>query len=145
MSLRFSASDGYVDLDVIGYEFASSEERYDANWLQVSARYKTRNGQAVVSDSALLTWELTSICETLLSKQPGELSLEFIEPEMSFSNDLESGKAYILLRYNLAPPWLRPEERKAGVRFYFEPSYKEWIKRHVTELGKLCSNYPERT
>ncbi|WP_282608936.1 hypothetical protein [Pelagibius sp. Alg239-R121] len=144
MVLRFNSSNGTVDLNVERYEFQSAEDRFDANWLQVSARYRTKFGQATVSSACLLAWELKEIRSNLVENRFGEFSLRFMEPEISFYRKNNFEKCIILLRFNLVAPWFDVEERRAGIEFFLEPSQEEWIRQHLTTLDNLCARYPER-
>ncbi|WP_431287697.1 WapI family immunity protein [Roseateles chitinivorans] len=132
-------------LDVLAYEFPLASDKYDANWLQVRIRAQTDSSSWTASSACLLTWELVRLRHwfSVLTTGVGA-TISFIENELAFRFDRESGKLVVVLDYALHP-------NESSYRYdvdtecLLELDWNELRRQEIlTSLDALISRFPER-
>lgn len=132
-------------LDVLDYEFPRASEKYDANWLQVRIRARSGSSSWTASSACLLSWELVRLRDWLSALTTGVgATISFIENELAFRFDRESGKLVVVLDYALHP---NESSYRYGVdtECLLELDWNERRRQEIlTSLDALISRFPER-
>ena len=87
--MTFKNEDYKVSLDIVGYEFKKRYDKYDDNWLYVTATYENLKDKKVtiLKDASILTWELEELKKWLKSIKDNNIEkskISFLEPELEF-------------------------------------------------------------
>ena len=142
-----SDKEKFIKLSVLGYEFAHSEDEYDANWLLVEVQAKYRNRDWTLRDPCLLADELVELInwlEHLSEKTNGVTSIEFMENELSFEFNPESMEFIIGLDWGLHPDGEHPDYRSSKKIFMpFVVSAKQ-IQSIIKPLKGYAKKFPVR-
>ena len=111
-----SGPDGWLELDVVGYQFASvANDGWDSEWLQVSGRAQCSRGQWKFYDPCLTTFELERLASWLRNLPAGgpDREIGFTEPNLRFEHveEVAGNVLYIYLSQEASPPWAIDDER----------------------------------
>lgn len=134
---------------VIGYEFESSEEYYDANWLKVRIVAMDDDHEWSAEDSCILTHELVEFHQKMIGviKNPEKnMYVEFTEGELKFGYNGETNVFTVFLDFHFHPKGEGYVYGDGGDSFYelsfsLSDNAKESI---VDSLSVMCKKYPVR-
>ncbi|WP_444544662.1 WapI family immunity protein [Silvimonas amylolytica] len=124
MPLLLSNPEGFtVEFDVDGYQFPSSKDHWDSNWLYVKGNVHHPRGSWTFRDPSLTTFELEQLAAWFRQLRPLSSSIRpcfFTEPCLTFSfADEPEPTINLALSHECSPPWLQGQERLDGISMSF--------------------------
>jgi hypothetical protein len=88
--MKFIGNDGQeVELKILGYQFPTNfDNDWDANWLRIYLKVKSKVGHWQTVDPSLTTWEVKRLIQWFadlsLDKEIDFTDMAFVEPNLSF-------------------------------------------------------------
>jgi hypothetical protein len=147
--LILSGSDSRIELDIVGYQFASAKhDGWDSEWLQVSGRAESPRGRWKFNDPCLTTFELKALASWLREVPVGgpDRELSFTEPNLRFEHVEEPGgdALFVWLSQEASPPWATEVERFQEGYVLRIPFASINFVEAAEGVERLCQKYPER-
>lgn len=139
-----------LTLSVYGYQFPSTGDEYDDNWLLVD-HTASRGGRAWRSIGAiLLTWEVAGLADwfdALAVKGPSELEFSFLEPNLRFACVWVSPNHAILrifFELESRPNWARDDQIPEEEFWLDVPVRADDLKTAAAALREVLTRFPYR-
>lgn len=140
-----------LSIAIEDYEFPSSSDYWDANWLLVKLKIKSFDGfmDFKAIDPCLTSFELVQLKEWLSNINEGNTIassiLDFTEPTLSFAFD--SGTIHIDLRYEFNPIVSYDNGVAKNLKEAFRVSFcigKLNLVKLINQIGKAIQQFPEK-
>ena len=147
--LTLSGPDSRLELDILGYQFASvAHDGWDSEWLQISGRAQCPRGRWKFADPCLTTFELQVLASWLRNLPAGGLDreLSFTEPNLRFEHVEEAtgDVLYVYLSQEASPPWVTDDERFGEGYALHLPFASICFSEVADVVESLCRKFPVR-
>ena len=148
MRLKSQSGDSF-ELLILRYQFPDvHEDRWDSNWLVLSGKVATRDGQTWhFTEPAATSFELADLVVWLREvalRENSDDQFEFTEPNLAFSvSSTPAATLRVKFSHDSAPPWLTEHERFAGVVVDF-PLEETDLAVAADELRDALNDFPTR-
>ena len=144
--MRFTNSyQCFFDMEIVGYEYQFSNDKYDANWLEVKISVSHQGKQWSAQESCLRTFELTVLRDWLLSiSDSGDFSasITFTENEIAFK--YVGGRFFVILDFNFHPSGSQYNYDDDEEYLFEVESPEEKLKTFIDELNQRIEQFPEK-
>ena len=140
----------YFELRPVAYQFASGDNKYDLNWLQIRVSADNGEHQWTATDPALLNWELLDLIKWLrtiaANDQESESSWKAIEPSLRFKYRFSSGRRTleVSLGYDFLPPAFLSDKNYAERVIILFDQIEAGIPKFASALEKELMPFPIR-
>jgi hypothetical protein len=141
----FGKENKTLELVPLEYEFANSDDKYDANWLKVKLVVEKDHIKFSTLDPFILTFELPKLFSWLedFDKSDKKNVFKLLESGIEFIYDVNIEELTIELTWNLHPFGI---EYYSRTRESFEITFKKEeldLYRIKKQIGLLISKFPE--
>jgi hypothetical protein len=147
--------DRALELQLLSYEFAHADDRWDANWLIVRIAAVDGPKQWSAAAPAFLTWELADLIAWLrkVADVCGDVrdGFDAIEPNLRFEAEGQGGSIQVRasLSHEFHPGWTA--WRDSGSRYDLEDVVLAFelgateLRQFADELAQELTRFPERS
>ncbi len=134
-------------LKVVDFEFPSSKEYHDGNWLTIEVDVTDGDLRWEARDECLLAYELGYLRDWLSDLfQSGKDEIRFTENELSFRFIKEASQLVVVLDFHLHPKGQRYDYGENGddeYLLYFDVNEKK-VDGLINKLDQWLENFPVR-
>lgn len=141
--MKFTNNSSTLCLEILGYEYPNSHDKFDSNWLSVSVEVTAGNDYWKAKDASLRTFELVNLRSWLLAiinENPISNEINFTENELAFR--YEYGKLIVILDFNFHP---KGDDYDEDNEYCFEVKLTlKGLSKIIEELSEYIDKFPEK-